>query len=60
MPTTALEKLSFWGERKDYYHYMTENLSGLKTFDHMVKRVQGLTEVRRSHDSHVTFLFIRL
>ena len=34
---------------------MTENLSGLKTFDHMVKRVQGLTEVRRSHDSHVTF-----
>ncbi|XP_019854093.1 PREDICTED: FYVE and coiled-coil domain-containing protein 1-like [Amphimedon queenslandica] len=39
------EKLSFWGERRDYYHYIMENLSGLKNFEQIVKRVQGLSEI---------------
>ena len=39
------EKLTFWGERKDYFHYLSEGLGSLKTLDIPIKRVQGMNEV---------------
>ena len=40
-----VEKLSFWGERKDYWHWMAEVAGGIKTLEQLVKRVQGFSEV---------------
>ena len=45
-----LEKVNFWGERRDYWHYLSEVVSKMKTLDGCVKRVQGLSQV-----SHVTY-----
>ena len=42
---SIVEKLSFWGERKDYWHWMAEVAGGIKTLEQLVKRVQGFSEV---------------
>lgn len=38
-----LEKQSFWGERKDYFHYLSEG--GIKSLDPLIKKVNSLAEV---------------
>ena len=40
-----VEKLSFWGERKDYWHWMAEVAGGIKTLEQLVKKVQAISEV---------------
>ena len=39
------EKISFWGERKDYWHYMTEDLQGMRELSQSVKSIQAKPEV---------------
>ena len=38
-----LEKQSFWGDRKDYFHYLTEG--GVKSLEPLIKKVTGSVEV---------------
>jgi len=49
----VLEHVSFWGDRHDYWHYLSTNVSGMKELNDIVKKVQLLTNVR-SHD-HVYY-----
>ena len=49
------EKVTFWGEKKDYYHYLTENVDGLKSLDQVIKKVQALTEVQEYTDIHCKY-----
>lgn len=39
------EKVSFWGERRDYWHYLSEGVGSMKTFDAITKHVQTLTQL---------------
>lgn len=39
------EKVNFWGERRDYWHYLTEGLGNIKELDSCVKIVQALPQV---------------
>ena len=43
------EKLSFWGDRRDYWNYLSEGVSRRKTLETVVKKVQSL-----AHVSHMT------
>ena len=43
------EKLSFWGDRRDYWNYLSEGVARMKTLETIVKSVQTLAQV-----SHVT------
>ena len=45
----ATEKLSFWGDRRDYWNYLSEGVARMKSLEIIVKRVQTL-----AHVSHVT------
>ncbi len=42
---TVSDKVSFWGERRDYWSYLSEVVSKMKTLDGCVKRVQGISQV---------------
>lgn len=42
---TCTEKVNFWGERRDYWHYLTEGLGNMKELDSCVKIVQVLPQV---------------
>ena len=44
LPTHA-ERSSFWGDRRDYYHYLTEQLSDLKDLEVVSKRILGFPQV---------------
>ncbi len=44
--THCTEKSSFWGERRDYWHYLSEGVGELKGLDSIVKIVQAQQQVR--------------
>ena len=39
------EKLSFWGDRRDYWNYLSEGVGRMKTLETIVKQVQTLAHV---------------
>jgi hypothetical protein len=42
------EKLSFWGDRRDYWNYLSEGVGRMKTLETIVKRVQTLAHLATS------------
>ncbi len=45
-PTHALsEKSSFWGDKRDYWHYLSEGVGEIKALDSVVKIVQAQSQV---------------
>lgn len=40
------EKVSFWGERRDYWSYLNEGVGGMRTLGSITKQVQALPQVR--------------
>ena len=49
------EKLSFWGDRRDYWNYLSEGVGHMKSLETIVKRVQTLAHVSHMiiHLSHM-------
>ena len=41
-----LEHVSFWGDRHDYWNYLSSNVASMKQLNDVVKKVQLLTQVR--------------
>ena len=62
--THCTEKSSFWGERRDYWHYLSEGVGELKGLDSIVKIVQAQQQVRERGelDDHfrwgIKFIFV--
>ena len=52
------EKLSFWGDRRDYWNYLSEGVGRMKTLETIVKRVQTLAHVSHMimHLSHMIIM----
>lgn len=52
--------MSFWGDRRDYWHYLSEGIGRMKVLETIVKQVQTLAHV--SHvilsTSHVTVTWL--
>ena len=49
------EKMSFWGERRDYWSYLSESVGDMKTLDGCVKIIQALLQVRKTfHHDYAT------
>ena len=44
----ATERLNFWGERRDYYHYLTEQLSDMKDLEVVSKKILRFPQVWKS------------
>ncbi len=58
--THCTEKSSFWGERRDYWHYLSEGVGELKALDSIVKIVQAQQQVREGWGLiHVTLENLR-
>lgn len=43
--THLTEKSSFWGERRDYWHYLSEGIGELKALGSIIKKVQSQSQV---------------
>lgn len=41
----VIEHVSFWGDRRDYWHYLSTGVGGMKQLDDIVKKVQSLAHV---------------
>jgi len=39
------ERVSFWGERRDYWSYLNEGVGGMRTLGNITKRVQALPQL---------------
>lgn len=48
LPWDLSDKLSFWGDRRDYWNYLSEGIGRMKALETIVKQVQTL-----AHVSHV-------
>lgn len=48
LPWDFSDKLSFWGDRRDYWNYLSEGIGRMKALETIVKQVQTL-----AHVSHV-------
>ena len=42
---SAADKLSFWGERRDYWHFLSEAVGKMKGLEECVRRTQYLPQV---------------
>ena len=39
------DKVNFWGEKRDYYHFLTQSISGRKDLEQEAKKIQGFPKV---------------
>ena len=46
-PLPPPDKVSFWGERRDYWHYLSEEVGGVKSLGGITKQVQAIPQVIR-------------
>ena len=52
-----LEHVSFWGDRHDYWNYLTSNVGSMKQLNDVVKKVQSLTQVRSCDHCYHDYLW---
>eukprot|EP00731_Ephydatia_muelleri_P012846 Em0007g156a len=50
------ERLSFWGERRDYWGYLSEGCAGNKALDPIIKHIQSSTQVATSQGKGRAFI----
>ena len=44
-PIICTEKLSFWGERRDYFHYLSDQIADMKALESCCKKVNSYPKV---------------
>lgn len=56
-PSDYTERSSFWGDRRDYYHYLTEHLSNLKDLEVVAKKILGFPQVLKESRTSLKYMY---